>query len=134
MVGVMKARLLGITAFATGALVLLLLLSGVCDTPKASAAKHCSIIVTKLGSGFTSAGVTVTDGRADCEHARRVLYKAFSTKAFKEREIEGWNCTSTLGGNGVFAATCETEGERVGREVIKSSRPKACPSCTKPRD
>src|ERR1700742_3915361 len=127
MVGVTKARLTGITACAVGALAVLLLLFAVCAAPKASAAKHCSIIVTGVGSGFTSSGVTVAAGRTDCEHARRVLYKAFSTSPYKERQIEGWSCTSTLRGNGVFGATCETEGERVGREVIKSSKPKACP-------
>jgi hypothetical protein len=134
MAAMMKVRLLGITASALGVLALLLLGIGAFGAPQAGAAKHCSIIVTRLGGGFTSSAVTVTVGRTDCEHARRVLYKAFATKPYKERQIEGWNCTSTLRGNGVFAATCETEGERVGREVIKSSRPRACPGCSKARD
>ncbi len=133
MVDVREARSWGIAAAAVGACALLLLL-GLFNAPGAKAGgKHCAVVVTALGSGLTSASVLVVEGRADCEHSRRVIYKALSTSYYKDRQIEGWDCHSTVAGNGVFGASCSSEGE-VGREVIKSSKPKRCPSCNRPRD
>ena len=114
--------------------LLVLGLSAWLHVGESAAARHCSPVVTGAGPGFTQASVLIVTGRTDCEKSRKVIFKALSTSPYASRLVNGWNCASTArGGSGVYGARCTTEGEK-GEEVIKSTLPRPCPSCHKPRD
>jgi hypothetical protein len=114
--------------------LLLLGLSAWLRADESSAARYCSPVVTVAGPGFTQASVLIVTGRTDCEKSRKVVFRALSTIPYESRAINGWQCASAAkGGSGVYGARCTTEGEK-GEEVIKSTLPRPCPGCHKPRD
>jgi hypothetical protein len=97
--------------------------------------RRCSPVAAKSpAGGFDSAAVLVVAGKIDCEKSRREIFKALSATSYKGRQIAGWTCSSTAraGSGHLYGATCSREeGER---EVVRSTTPKPCSSCTKPRE
>lgn len=112
---------------ASAALLLtaLLLCIGLADRVDA-AVKRCQPVVKKIYSneGFYKAKVLVTSGNVACSEARRIIWRALSPGGFNGG-INGWQCESK-GSYDPFIEKCSQDEPR---RVIKSSKPKPCPSC-----
>jgi hypothetical protein len=106
-------------------------------TDPAAATKHCAPVVTKSpGGGFDTATVLVEAGRVDCEKARKVLFSAISKSSYKNRQIQGWTCSSTsrASSSQPYGAKCNRELPGEPRDVVASTQPRPCSSCHSIRD
>jgi hypothetical protein len=100
----------------------------------AAGSKHCSLVVTKAGdTKYSKALVLILEGKVDCEKARKAIFSALSATKYSSRQIGGWTCRSTnrAAPSGPYGAECVKENPY---EVIKSTTPQPCQSCTHIRD
>jgi hypothetical protein len=108
--------------------------------PEASAASavHCQSVVKKIysineGPPFYRAKVLLIHGSVSCAQARKIVWKGLVPGGYFGT-IAGWECVPK-GMYDPFAVKCARRSPQTGeREVIKSSRPKSCPSCTGNKD
>lgn len=123
-----KWSLLGVCACA----FFLLAFAAWHGTERAAAIKHCAPVVTKSpGGGFDTATVLIEAGRTDCEKARRVLFSAISESSYKNRQIQGWTCSSTsrASSSRPYGAKCYRELPGEPRDVVATTQPRPCGSC-----
>jgi hypothetical protein len=128
-----KWSLLGVCACA----FFLLVFAAGHGTERAAATKHCAPVVTKSpGGGFDTATVLVEAGRVDCEKARKVLFSAISKSSYKNRQIQGWTCSSTsrASSSQPYGAKCNRELPGEPRDVVASTQPRPCSDCHSIRD
>jgi hypothetical protein len=99
-----------------------------------AAVVHCRSVVKKIYSlnegepPFFKAKVIVVDGRVDCETARRIIWKTLVPGGYYGT-INSWDCIPK-GGSEPFSVKCARRSPITGeREVVKSGRPRSCPSC-----
>jgi len=95
---------------------------------------HCQPVVKKIfrlneGPPFYRARVLIVHGSVSCSQARKIIWKGLVAGGYFGT-IAGWEC-DPKGTYDPFAVKCSRHSPVTGeREVIKSSRPKQCPSCT----
>lgn len=108
--------LAGVVAFPSGA--------------SAGQARHCAPVVKKIytNTGFYKAKVLIVAGNVSCREARKVLWKALTPGGYNGSIRNGWECMSK-GSFGPFVEKCIRTGRNATREVIKTTRPKPCPTC-----
>ena len=100
--------------------------------PEASAAmaKTCSPIVRKTEGDYYRSQVRIVTGAVTCGEARSLLWAGLDWTLVTHRN--GWECHPVnFGSRGLQAQKCNRSSPQTGeREVVKSSRPRSCPSCT----
>jgi hypothetical protein len=98
------------------------------SSANAASIKRCQSVVKKIYSneGFYKAKVLITNGDVACSEARRIIWRALSPGGFNGG-INGWMCESK-GSYDPFIEKCSQDDPR---RVIKSSKPKLCPSCSR---
>jgi hypothetical protein len=118
-------RLAIFTTSLFGILALLILIG---PAPSMAAGKSCAPIVRKGDGDFYKSRVSIIQGSTSCEEARQLLWKALRWQLVVTRN--GWECSARPSEIIFQSQKCIREAAGAGREVIRSSTPKKCPSCT----
>jgi hypothetical protein len=116
------------------ALILPMMGPGAPQEASAAMAKRCAPIIRKAEGEFFKSQVRIVTGDVACGEARSLLFAGLSWTLVTKRN--GWECHPVaFGSRGLQAQKCIRSSPATGeREVIKSSRPRSCPSCTANKD
>jgi hypothetical protein len=120
-----RERLALLAISLIGMLTLLILIG---PAPSMAAGKSCAPIVRKGDGDFYKSRVSIIQGSTSCEAARQLLWKALRWQLVVTRD--GWECSARPSEIIFQSQKCIREAPGAGREVIRSSTPKKCPSCT----
>jgi hypothetical protein len=96
--------------------------------PSQAAGQACAPIVRKGDGDFYKARVSILQGAPSCEEARELLWTAMRWNLVVTRN--GWECHPRNLETVFQNQKCVREEPGSEREVIQSSVPRQCPSCT----